>query len=415
MSRNQTVGIHPPQVVIIGGGFAGLRAAQTLARSSVDVLMIDRNNYHTFFPLLYQVAAAELEPEAIIYPLRSTFRNKKHLRLLVDHVTAVDVEKRLVITLNHTISYDYLILAPGSDAYFFGVEGASDYALPLKTLAQAVSIRNHILSRFEQALFETDPEKRRRMLTFAVIGGGPTGVEFVGALIELIRGPLSKDYSALNFKEVRLLLVEASDHLLPGLPERLQQYALKRLQKIGVEVLLETPVSRIGPDSITLKDDTVIPLETAVWTAGVRGAPPAKAEGLSILGNGQMQVLPTLQIPAHPEVYVTGDLARLQEDDKLLPMVALLAMQQGRWAARNILRQIKGQEQRDFHYKDLGTLAVIGRNAAAVHLFGLDFTGFFAWLIWLVVHIYRLIGFRNRLLVLINWAWDYIFFDAVSA
>ena len=399
------------RIIIVGAGFAGLRAAQTLARSQADVLVVDSNNYHTFFPLLYQVAAAELEPEDIIYPLRSIFRGKKHIRLLVDKVIGVDLEKRLVNTITQVLPYDFLVLALGSTPYFFGVEGASEFALQLKTLEDAVAIRNHIILRFERALYETDPEKRQRMVTFAVIGGGPTGVEFSGALAELIRGPLSKDYSALDFKEVRILLLEASDHILPALPEQLQAYALKRLQKMGVEVHLGALVTRIEPESITLKDGTVIPLETTIWTAGVHGAPPPQATNLPILRNGQVKVLPTLQFDGHLEVYIAGDLAYLEDNGHPLPMVALLAFEEGEMAAKNILRQMKGQDPLPFHYLDLMTLAVIGRNAATVRLLGRNFTGFFAWLLWLSVHIYRLIGFRNRLLVLIDWAWDYLFFE----
>ncbi len=400
-----------PKIVIVGAGFAGLWAARALARSRADVLILDRNNYHIFFPLLYQVAAAELEPEDIIYPVRSILRGKPNLRLRVDNVTGVDTEKRLVNTVNQVFPYDYLILAMGSNTHFFGVEGASEYALQLKTVENAIAIRNHILYRFERALYETDPEKRRRMLAFAIIGGGPTGVEFAGALAELVRGPLSKDYAALDFKEVRFLLLEASDHLLPGMPERLQAYAMKRLQKMGVEVHLGATVTRITPESVSLKDGTVIPVETAIWTAGVHGAPPAQSGDLHILRNGQVDVLPTLQVPGHPEVYITGDLAKLEENGHPLPMVALLATQEGTMAAKNILRQLKGQAPLPFHYLDIGTLAAIGRNAAAVHLLGRDFTGFFAWLFWLGLHIFRLIGFRNRLLVMVDWAWDYLFFE----
>ncbi len=406
---NKTPGL--PKVVIVGAGFAGLSAARRLARARADVLILDRNNYHTFSPLLYQVAAAELEPEDIIYPVRSTLRGKKHLRLLMDEVTGVDSENRLVKTLNHAFPYDYLVLSLGSKSSYFGVEGASENTLQLKTLEDAIAIRNHILYRFERALCETDPEKRKRMLTFAVIGGGPTGVEFTGALAELIRGPLSRDYPALDFKEVRLLLLEASDHLLPGLPEPLQLYAKDRLQKMGVDVRMGAMVTRITPGSVFLRGGTVIQLETVIWTAGVQAAPTAGMAVLPILPNGQVDVLPTLQVPGHPEIYVIGDLAHHEEKGQPVGMVATVAVQEGELAARNILRQIRAQAPVPFHYQDLGTLAVIGRNAAAVHLLGRNFTGFFAWLIWLSVHIYRLIGFRNRLLVLVNWAWDYLFFE----
>jgi NADH:ubiquinone reductase (H+-translocating) len=400
-----------PKVVIIGAGFAGLRAAQALARSQADVLVLDRNNYHTFFPLLYQVAAAELEPEDIVYPVRSILRGKQNLRLLVDEVTDIDPEKKLVKTENHEFPYDYLVLALGSTSHFFGVEGAAKYAFQLKNLEQAIGVRNQILFRFERALCEDRREKRQQMLTFAVIGGGPTGVEFTGALAELIRGPLSKDYPELDPQEVRLLLLEATDHLLPGLPEPLQAYALKRLKKMGVEVRLGAMVTEVTPESLTLKDGTVFRLETAIWTAGVRGVSPGQLAALPILPNGQVKVLPTLQVDGNAEIYVIGDLAKLEEDGSPIPMMAPVAVQEGKMAAKNIMKQIRGQGTMPFRYEDPGTLVTIGRNAAAVHLVGRNFTGFFAWLLWVSVHLFKLIGFRNRLLVLINWAWDYLFFE----
>jgi NADH dehydrogenase len=400
-----------PQIVIVGAGFAGLWAARALARSKADVLVLDRNNYHTFLPLLYQVAAAELEPEDIIYPVRSTLRSQPHLRLLINEVTGIDLKKRLVRTTDHVFPYDLLVLALGSISHFFGVEGASEYAFQLKTLEHAIAVRNHILYRFERALCETNQEKRKQMLTFAIVGGGPTGVEFSGALAELIHGPLTKDYSALDLREVRVLLLEATDHLLPSLPEQLQIYAMNRLQKMGVEVRLGAVVTRITPERVILKDDTFISLETVIWTAGVHGALPAQAADLPILRNGQVNVLPTLQVPDHPEVYVIGDLAHLEDNGHPVPMVAPVAVQEGEMAAQNIMRQISGQEPMPFHYQDPGTLVTIGRNAAVVHLGGRNYTGFLAWLLWLSVHLFKLIGFRNRLLVLINWAWDYLFYE----
>ncbi len=400
-----------PKVVIVGAGFAGLWAAKTLARSQADITILDRHNYHNFFPLLYQVAAAELEPEDIIYPVRSILRGKKNVQMFVDKVTGVDPNNRQVITLNRTFPYDYLVLALGSTPRFFGIEGASEYALPLRTIEDAIAIRNHILLRFERALYETDADKRRRLLTFAIIGGGATGVEFAGALAELLFGPLCKDYASLDFSEVRFLLLEGTDHLLPGVHPKLQAYTLKRLQRMGVEVHLNALVTQLTADSLTLKDGTFIPLETAIWTAGVGGAPQPENAGLPLLRNGQVSVLPTLQAGNHPEIYVAGDMAYAERDGRPLPLVAYLAMQEGTTAAKNIIRQIKGQEPLPFHYFDLGTAVSIGRNAAAVDLLGHLFTGFLGWIMWVGISIYRLIGFRNKFLVLINWAWDYIFFE----
>jgi NADH dehydrogenase len=247
------------------------------------------------------------------------------------------------------------------------------------------------------------------MLTFAIVGGGPTGVEFAGALAELIRGPLVKNYPALDPREMHILLLEANDRLLASFPERLEKYALKRLAKMGVEVRLQATVSRITPDCVWLKDGATIPLETLIWTSGVRGE-SFNAE-LQTIRNGQVKVLPTLQTPDHPEVYVIGDLAFMEEDGCPMPMLAPVATQQGEAAARNIIRQTNGQIPVPFHYHNRGTMVTIGRNAAIAHVWGRTFAGFPAWLLWLSIHLYGLIGFRNRLLVLIKWAWDYLFFE----
>jgi NADH dehydrogenase len=250
------------------------------------------------------------------------------------------------------------------------------------------------------------------MLTFTIVGGGPTGVEFTGALAELIRGPFVKDYPQLNFKEEgSILLLEAAERLLTGFPDLLQSYALRRLRRQGVEVRLQAAVSQITPQAVHLKDGTVIPTETVVWTAGVRGEVPPHTGELPKARNGRLEVLPTLQVPGYPEVYVVGDLAHITEDGHMLPMVAPVAIQEAEKAAQNILRQMKGEEPMEFHYRDPGTMVTIGRNAAVAQIKGRSFTGFPAWMLWLGVHLFNLIGFRNRLLVLINWAWDYFFYE----
>ena len=410
--RHQTNASQAPRVVIVGCGFAGLWAARYLGRSQAEVLVLDRNNYHTFLPLLYQVAAAELEPEDIIYPVRSILRKYPNVRFLMDEVTGIDLASRQVTTSGHVFPYDFLILAVGSTSYFFGVTGAAEHAFQLKTLEHAIGLRNHILRRFERALYEADPQKRRQMLTFTVVGGGPTGVEFTGALAELIRGPLMKDYPSLDFKEeVRILLLEASARLLTGMPERLHTYALRRLRQQGVDVRLQAAVSQITSQAVSLQDGATIPTETVVWTAGVRGEALPHSIELPEARNGRLKVLPTLQTPEAPEVYVVGDLAYVEENGHPLPMVAPVAIQEAELAAENILRQVKGQALLPFHYRDPGTMVTIGRNAAVVQIQGRAFTGFLAWVLWLGVHLFRLIGFRNRLFVMINWAWDYLFYE----
>ena len=255
------------------------------------------------------------------------------------------------------------------------------------------------------------PHDARQLLTFAIVGGGPTGVEFAGALAELIRGPLVKDYPGLSFREVQVVLLEALDGLLPGLPERLQAYALTRLRQMGVDVRLRAPVSQITREAVLLRDGTSIPTRTVIWTAGVRGEPLAQAWGLPTNRAGRVAVLPTLQVPDHPEIYVVGDLAHIEQDGRPLPMIAPVAIEQGEAAGRNVLRQINGDVPLPFRYRDRGTMVTIGRNAAVACVWGRAFTGFPAWLLWLSVHLVNLIGFRNRLFVLINWAWDYFFYE----
>jgi NADH:ubiquinone reductase (H+-translocating) len=401
--------VQRPRVVIIGAGFAGLWAARALAHAQMDVLVLDRNNYHTFFPLLYQVAAAELEPEDIVYPVRSLLRGQKNTRFLMNEVTGIDLSARQVKTNAAVFPYDYLVLALGSSPRFFGVSGAAEHTFQLKGLGPAIELRNQILSRFELALQQSDPIRRRNLLTFAIVGGGPTGVEFSGALAELIRGPLAKDYPALDPGEMHVILLEATERLLPAFPERLAAYAEKRLKKMGVEIRMNAAVSQITVQGMQLKDGSRIGSDTVVWTAGVQGR-PVEAD-LPRLKNGQVQVLPTLQSREHPEVYIIGDLAHLEEAGMALPMLGPVATQQGTAAARNIIRQASGETPMPFHYHNNGSMATIGRKAAIAYVWGYPFAGFPAWVLWLGLHLYGLIGFRNRLLVLIDWAWDYLFYE----
>jgi NADH dehydrogenase len=397
--------------VIIGAGFGGLWAARTIARLNVDVLLMDENNYHTFLPLLYQVAAAELEPEEIAHPVRSILRKLPNVQFALAKVNAIDLVAKVVKTDDRTIPYDYLVVATGSTPEFFGVKGAAEYALSLKTLEDGIVIRSRVLSCFERAIQEPDPKRRQVLLTFIIVGGGPTGVEFAGALAELIHGALVRDYKTLDFREVRVILLEALGNVLSGYPERLQSYATKRLTKMKVDVHLSTPVTEITPNAVHLKDGTIIPTETVVWTAGVRGDYEAKTWGLPTGRGGQVSVLPTLQVAGYPEVYVVGDLAHIEDDERSLPMIAPVATQQGAFAARNIARQIAGLAPKPFRYRDRGKMVTIGRNGGVAHLLGLGLTGFPAWVVWLSVHLFNLIGFRNRLFVLIDWAWDYLFYE----
>jgi NADH dehydrogenase len=400
-----------PQVVIIGAGFGGLWAARALAGSPADILLIDRNNYHTFLPLLYQVAAAELSPADITYPVRSILRRFHNVHFVMEEVIHIDFLTRQVKAGEYVFPYDYLILSPGSVAHDFGLPGVAKNAFQLKTIDQAIRLRNHLLLIFEHAVYEKDPSKREQLLTFTIAGGGPTGVEFAGALAELVRGPLLKDYPDIDAQEVKIILLEAASSLLVGFPERLQAYAQAHLQKMGIEIRLGAAVSQVTENGVMLSGEKHIPTKTVVWTAGVRSELPAYLGNLPRARNGQVEVLPTLQTPDYPEVYVIGDLARVIDQGNPLPLVAPVAIQQSKVAVANLLRQIQGQQPLPFKYRDPGTMVTIGRNAAVAQLKGRSFTGFIAWMIWLGVHIFNLIGYRNRLVVVINWAWDYLFYE----
>jgi NADH dehydrogenase len=400
-----------PTVVVVCAGFGGLRAARALRKAPVNVLLVDRHNYHLFQPLLYQVATAGLEPEEIAKPVRAVLRGQRNFDFRLAPVTGVDFAARELATDDGPIGYDYLILATGAAANFFGLKGVEQCGLTLKDIPDAVRIRNNVLSCFEEAMFEPDAEQRRALLTFVVVGGGPTGVEMAGALSELIRLVLVKDYRRLDLKDVRILLLEAGNRLLAGFPERLSEAAASTLWKKHVEVRHGALVTGFDGRAATLKSGEVVPARTLIWAAGVQAAPLAKALGVPTAHLGRVKVEPTLQLAGHPEVFVIGDAAYLEAQGPSLPMMAPVAIQMGETVARSIRRLLAGDQAVPFVYKDPGSLATIGRNAAVARIHGVSFTGFPAWVVWLVVHIIQLIGFRNRLFVLTNWAWDYFFYD----
>src|SRR2546423_4572629 len=329
-------------------------------------------------------------------------------------VTRVDLAAKQLETSDGPIAYDYLVLAYGGETNFFGLESMRIHGLGLKDVPDAIAIRTRVLTSFEQAMLEPDPEKRRALLTFIVVGGGPTGVEMAGALSELIRLVLVKDYPRLNIKDVRILLLEATDKLLATMPERLREAAGKTLWRKYVEVRFGATVADYDGKQIRLKSGEVIPTRTVIWAAGVRATSLSTALGLQPGRQGRIPVEPTLQVPGHPEVFIIGDAAYREQDGAPLPMVAPVAIQMGKAAARNIMRLLRGQPLRPFHYRDQGTLATIGRNAAVANVYGLKLSGFPAWVMWLVIHIIQLIGFRNKLFVLINWAWDYFFYERAA-
>jgi len=401
-----------PHVVIVGAGFGGLRAARALARAPVRVTLVDRKNYHLFQPFLYQVATAALSPADIAQPVRAILRKQHNLEFNLSEVQQVDLEKRRLVTDTGDILYDYLILAMGGQTNSFGIESIARNAHGLKDIDDSVGIRNHILRMFELAALESDLDRCRAMRTFVIAGGGPTGVECSGAISELVRLVLKKDYPGLNINDVRIILLEGASQLLAGMPSQLSEYTEKALWSKHVEVHFNSMVTGYDGSQISLKGGEVIPACTLIWAAGVRASRLADTLGTSQTRLGQLEVDETLHLHEYPEVYVIGDAAAFpNENGQPLPMVAPVAMQQAKVAARNIQRAIQGKLPEKFIYRDPGSLATIGRNAAVARLGRWQFTGFIAWLLWLGVHILQLIGFRNRLVVLINWAWDYLFYD----
>jgi len=410
-----SAGATRPTVVIVGAGFGGLRAARSLGDAPVDVVLVDRHNYHLFQPLLYQVATAGLEPEQIARPVRAVLRRQRNFEFRMTEVTGLDPDGKRLVTTDGPIAYDYLILAVGGETNYFGLEGVVRHGFGLKDIPEAIRIRNHVLHAFERAMLESDAERRRAWLTFVVVGGGPTGVEMAGALSELIRLVLVKDYPRLNVKDVRVLLLEATDRLLGPMPARLREAAAETLwRKKHVEVRFGATVADYDGARVSLKSGEVIPARTLIWAAGVQAVSLTARLGLPTVRQGRVAVTPTLAVPEHPDIYVIGDAAYLEVDGAPLPMMAPVAIQMARTAAANIRRRLAGQPPVSFDYRDPGSLATIGRNAAVAYIRGIAFTGFPAWVVWLVVHIIQLIGFRNKLFVLLNWAWDYFFYERAA-
>jgi NADH dehydrogenase len=402
--------------VIIGAGFGGLYAARGLAGKPVDVLVIDRNNYHTFLPLLYQVATAGLEPEEIAAPVRAILRRARNVKFQLGEVTQIDPGQQTIracIDANEQVlHYDYLVVSPGSVTSFFGLNEVQSRARGLKSLSEAISLRNHVLTMFERAASESDPTARAALMAFVVVGGGPTGIEMSGALSELFRHVLRKDYPSLDFGQARVILLEALDRLLAPFPARLQHSAKRQLERVGVEVRLNTAVANATDDSVILKDGTVIPTHSIIWAAGVQAAELAGLDVKKPRGR-RIQVLPTLQIPELPNIFAIGDAAFLEDPQgNPFPQLAPVAMQMGKLAAKNIIAMIESKPLAAFVYRDRGIMATIGRSAAVAWVFNkLQLSGFLAWLAWLGLHLIYLIGFRNRANVLVNWAWNWWTWD----
>lgn len=399
-------------VVIVGAGFGGLRVAHGLRNAPVDVTVIDQHNYHTFIPLLYQVATAGLEPEEIAQPIRRILRGASNIKFRLGRVTRIDVEHRLVITEKGDLSYDYLVLAAGSVTNFFGMESLARTASGLRDLDDAEMVRDRVLAAFESASIEEDPERQQELMTVVVVGGGPTGVEMAGALAELRRHVLPRDYPEMDVSLARIVLLEAGKTLLPGMDTSMQKNSLRKLRELGVEVRLQRAVATADEHCVTLASDETIDAGAVVWVAGLRASPVAEALPGAKAGGGRLVVDATLRVPDRPEIYAIGDMAHVgPAEARPLPMLAPVAIQQGNLVAENILRLGRGQRPKRFRYKDRGSMVTIGRSAAVANIYGLRLSGFMAWVVWLTVHLIWLIGFRNRVLVLVNWAWNYLTYD----
>ena len=400
-----------PRVIIAGAGFAGLTCARRLKRVHVDVLLIDRNNYHLFTPLLYQVASALLDPGEVARPVRELIRPLHNVEFRQAEVSGADLQRRLLLTDHGPLPYDYLVLATGAQTDYFGNESLARHAFGLKDLDEALALRNRILARFEASRWAKTAEERKSLLTFAIVGGGPTGVELAGAYAELIRLVLRKDFRDLDLKEVRVLLLEAADSLLAPFEPGLRAAALRSLESKGVEVKVGTRVAAVTKDLLKLSDGEEIGASTVVWTAGVRASDVGAALEVELGRQKRVKVGPTLQVPGHPTCFVIGDLAAATDGETVLPMLIPVAMQEARRVAATIADMVHNGGATAFRYKDPGIMATIGRNSAVAQLGPVHLSGFLGWVMWLVVHLVNVVSFRSRILVLVNWAWDYLFYD----
>jgi len=401
-----------PRIVIVGAGFGGLNAARALAGASVQITVVDRKNHHTFQPLLYQVATAGLSPGEIAAPIRSILRSHKNIEVLMAEVTGFDLELRTVQTPESNIPFDYLIVAAGASHAYFGHEDWEPYAPGLKTIEDALEIRRRVLLAFELAERQAAVGKTEAPLNFVVVGAGPTGVELAGTLAEICRHALAHEFRSMDPARTHILLIEGGPRVLPAYAEDLSRSAQEQLNRLGVEVRTSTTVTQIEPGAVH-SNDTRLPATVVLWAAGVAASPLGLKLNTPADRAGRVLVQPDLSVPGHPEVFVIGDLAALKDErGRLLPGVAPVAIQQGRFVAKLIRKELASSPRTArFHYWDKGSLATIGRAAAVAEFGRIHISGFIAWLSWLFVHILFLIGFRNRLLVFIQWAWSYVTYE----
>ena len=406
-----------PRVVIIGGGFAGMALARKLLHHDVQMVLLDRHNYHTFQPLLYQVSTSGLEPDSIAYPLRKITRNSKKCFFRMAEVEKIDSENNLVKTSIGDIIYDYLVIATGSRTNFFGNDSIEEHGMWMKTVPQALNIRSLILENLEEATITEDPEKRKALLTFVIAGAGPTGVELSGAIAELKNNIVPKDYPDLDISEMSIHLLEGLERVLPPMSEHASKKAQKFLEQLGVQIHLKTMVQNYDGVNVVTDTDLKLKAETFIWSAGVTGAPVEglKAESLIEKAN-RYEVNAFNQVNSYENIFAIGDIAVMQTEDfpKGHPMVAQPAIQQGKHLAKNLAKLIKGEKLEPFEYFDKGTMATVGRNRAVVDLKKWKFSGFSAWFVWMFVHLWFLIGFRNRIVTFFNWTYNYINYDKAA-
>jgi NADH dehydrogenase len=407
-----------PHIIIIGGGFGGLDAARAFAGAPVRVTLLDRHNYHLFQPLLYQVATAALSPGDIASPIRWILRRQKNVTVLLANVADLDVAGTRVIlddAAGRAIAYDFLIVATGAAHSYFGRGEWAGRAPGLKTLDDALEIRRRVLLAFETAEREASADEQRRLLTFVIVGGGPTGVELAGALAEIARQSLRQDFRNIRPESARILLLEGAPHLLNAFPQALREAARESLVRLGVDVRINTVVTGVDETGVTFRGHDAaeerLPAQTVLWAAGVEASPIAKALGVPLDRAGRVHAEPTLAVPGHPEIFVAGDICALTQDGAPLPGVAQVAKQEGAHAAANVLRAIRGEPLEPFRYRNYGNMATIGRGSAVADIGPIKASGFIAWLIWLFIHIFWLIGFRNRVAVMSEWAYSYLTFQ----
>lgn len=406
-----------PRVIIIGAGFGGLFTARSLAKQDVDVLLIDRQNYHLFTPLLYQVATCGLDPSEIAYPIRSIFRKNENVRFLLGEVTTIDYQHKQVTVKTNGRSrdedYDFLVVATGTVTNYFGNDTLKLHSFGLKDLTEAVQLRNHILKLFEKATWSNDPVRQEALTTIVVVGGGATGLETAGAISELYNKVLKQEYGKGTHLQAKVILVEATDRLLAPYPPRLQKSALKQLESLGVEVKLDLAVEEVQNNAVRLSDGEIINTYTLIWSAGVKASPLVQMLDVDLERGGRVPVRDNLVVIGRDDIYAVGDITYiLDKEGNTYPQMIPVAQQQGKLVAKNIIRRIKGETEQPFIYRDRGIMATIGRSRAVAYLFNrIQLTGFMAWVTWLTLHIATLMGFRNRLNVFVNWMWNYFTYD----